>query len=337
MPRLPLVPAQHLDGPPDPARRLRFLEIVRRRLRERRFSVRTQKAYEYWIRRFVLFSGRRHPSELGESDVARFLSTLAVEDHVSASTQNQALAALTFLYARVIGSPLKRVEGIAPAHRTRRLPVVLGKAEIRAVMARLDEPYQLCVALMYGSGLRVSECLGLRVKDVDLERREIVVRSGKGDKDRRTPLAQACVAPLRALIDREHPRFARDRQLHIGTTGIGEALLRKFPDADLDWRWQYLFAAAKTFSADDGRRQRHHLHESVLQRAFRAAVASSGIAKRATCHSLRHSFATHLLESGADIRTVQELMGHTDVRTTMIYTHVLNRGGLGVRSPGDDL
>jgi site-specific recombinase XerD len=183
----------------------------------------------------------------------------------------------------------------------------------------------------------VSECLRLRVKDVDLERREIVVRAGKGDKDRRTALALACVKPLGELIERERSRFARDRAAGVGTTGLGDGLRRKFPDVEFDWRWQYLFAATRSFVTADGRRQRHHLHESGVQRAFRAAVSASGIAKRATCHTLRHSFATHLLESGADIRTVQVLMGHTDVRTTMIYTHVLNRGGLGVRSPGDDL
>jgi len=215
--------------------------------------------------------------------------------------------------------------------------VVLSQREVRAIMDRLQDPHRLCVALMYGSGLRVLECVSLRVKDVDLDRREIVIRGGKGDKDRRTPLAQSCVIPLRQLLASAAPRMAADRRDRIGTTGISDSLRRKFPDVDLDWRWQYLFVASRSFVAPDGRRQRHHLHETVVQRAFRAAVSASGIAKRATCHSLRHSFATHLLESGTDIRTVQELMGHTDLRTTMIYTHVSNRGGLGVRSPGDDL
>jgi len=313
------------------------MEVVRRTLRERRYSARTEQAYVHWIRRFILANGRRHPSELGEADVARFLSSLAVEGQVAASTQNQALAALTFLYARVIRRPLARVEGIAPATRPRRLPVVLSQRELRGIMRHLAEPHRLCVSLMYGSGLRVTECLRLRVKDVDLERREVLVRSGKGDRDRRTPLSMACVSPLRELIERERSRFARDRAAGVGTTGLGDALLRKFPGVEPDWRWQYLFAASRTFVLPDGGRRRHHLHETVLQRAFRLAVDASGISKRATCHSLRHSFATHLLESGADIRTVQEHLGHTDVRTTMIYTHVLNRGGLGVRSPGDDL
>jgi integron integrase len=262
---------------------------------------------------------------------------LAVEEQVASATQNQALAALSFLYARIVRRPLTRIEGIAPARRSRHLPVVLNPAELRGILEHLDDPYRLCVALMYGSGLRLTECLRLRVKDVDLERREVVVRDGKGGKDRRTPLAKTCVAPLRTLIAHEQPRFARDASTGIGTTGLGEALRRKFPGVELDWRWQYLFAASRTCIAADHSRVRHHLHESALQRAFGAAVKASGITKRATCHSLRHSFATHLLESGSDIRTVQELLGHTDVRTTMIYTHVLNKGGLGVRSPADDL
>jgi len=333
----PLIPEQHLVGKEEPERRFRLMEIVRRTLQERRYSPRTQQAYVYWIRRFILASGRRHPSDLTETDVARFLSMLAVEDQVAASTQNQALAAITFLYGSVVRRPLARVDGITPARRARHVPVVLSVAEVRAVLNRLDEPARLCAALMYGSGLRLVECVSLRVKDVDLERREIIVRGGKGDKDRRTPLAQSCVPPLRALIHREQTRFARDRHSGVRPTGLSEGLSRKYPDVELDWRWQYLFVARRTFMAADGSRRRHHLHESVLQRAFRAAVNESGIVKSATCHSLRHSFATHLLEAGSDIRTVQQLLGHTDVRTTMIYTHVLNRGGLGVRSPADDL
>ena len=313
------------------------MEIVRRRLRERRYSARTETAYVFWIRRFIVENGRRHPSDLGEADVARFLSALALEDQVASSTQNQALAALVFLYAHVVGRPLARVEGIAPATRPRRLPVVLSQREIRGILRHLEQPYRLCVELMYGSGLRVSECARLRVKDVDLDRRELVVREGKGGKDRRTPLAASAVRPLSEQIERERRRFAADARAGVGTTGLSEALLRKFPNVDRDWRWQYVFAASRTFRTPDGRRWRHHLHETALQRAMRAAVKASGISKRATCHSLRHSFATHLLEAGADIRTVQELLGHADVQTTMQYTHVLNRGGLGVRSPADAL
>jgi integron integrase len=313
------------------------MEIVRRRLRERRYSARTEEAYVHWIRRFILENGRRHPSDLDEADVARFLSTLALRDQVAASTQNQALAALLFLYAHVVGRPLARVEGVVPAVRPRRLPVVLSQREVRGILRELEDPYRLCVELMYGSGLRVTECVRLRVKDVDLDRRELVVREGKGGKDRRVPLAETSVQPLAERIDREQRRFHADARAGVGTTGLSESLLRKIPGADRDWRWQYVFAASRTFPSADGRRWRHHLHETVLQRALREAVRAAGIAKRATCHSLRHSFATHLLESGADIRTVQELLGHADLRTTMIYTHVLNRGGLGVRSPADAL
>jgi integron integrase len=313
------------------------MEIVRRRLRERRYASRTQEAYLHWIRRFVLANSRRHPADLGAEQVRAFLSSLAVEERVAASTQNQALAALVFLYAHVLGRPLAPVDDIAPARRSRRLPVVLSRDEVRAILARLDDPHRLCAALMYGSGLRIIECMRLRIKDLDLDRREIVVRDGKGGKDRRTPLAASSIVPLRAQLATATARAARDRRAGVGTTGIGDALRRKYADVELDWRWQYLFGASRTFVGADGRPQRHHLHETVVQRAFRGAVMAAGIGKRATCHSLRHSFATHLLEGGADIRTVQELLGHSDVRTTMIYTHVLNRGGLGVRSPADDL
>jgi integron integrase len=334
---LPPIPESHLSGPPEPERRLRLMEIVRRRLRERRYSARSETAYVYWIRRFIVENGRRHPSDLGEPDVARFLSSLALNDQVAASTQNQALAALVFLYAHVVRRPLARVDGIVAASRPRRLPVVLSQREIRGILRHLQQPYRLCVELMYGSGLRVSECARLRVKDVDLDRRELVVREGKGGKDRRTPLAASAVRPLAEQLECERKRFAADARAGVGTTGLSEALLRKFPGADRDWRWQFVFAASRTFRSPDGRRWRHHLHESALQRAMRVAVSAAGISKRASCHSLRHSFATHLLEAGADIRTVQELLGHTDLQTTMQYTHVLNKGGLGVRSPADAL
>jgi integron integrase len=275
--------------------------------------------------------------DLGPEDVRRFLSMLAIEEHVSASTQNQALSALKFLYEHVVRRPLAPVDGITPARRPKKVPVVLSAQEIRAILAQLKDPSRLCAMLMYGSGLRVLESVSLRIKDVDLDRREIVVRSGKGGKDRRTPLARSCVVPLRDQLKRARLRAARDRAAGIRMSGIDDALRSKFPDIDFDWRWQYLFAASRTRVARDGHVSRHHLHESVVQRAFKAAVGAAEIAKRATCHSLRHSFATHLVESGCDMRTLQELLGHSDLRTTMIYTHVSDRVGLGVRSPGDDL
>jgi len=334
---LPLVSASQLSGSGEPERRFRFMEVVRRVLRERRYSARTEEAYVYWIRRFIVENGRRHPADLSEADVARFLSMLALKEQVAASTQNQALAALRFVYAHVLRRPLAEVSDIAPAHRPRHVPVVLSREELRAILRRLRPPHDLCVGLMYGGGLRLSECLRLRIKDADLERREIIVRAGKGDKDRRTPLAERCVRPLQEWIERQRTRFARDRHSGIAPTGLTDALRRKYPAVDQDWRWQFVFAARRTVLAPDGRRLRHHLDPSVLQRAFVAAVRESGISKRATCHTLRHSFATHLLESVADIRTLQELFFFNDTATTEIYTHVLNRGGLGVRSPLEDL
>jgi integron integrase len=266
-----------------------------------------------------------------------FLSALAVGGRVSASTQNQALAALTFLYERVLGRSLMATDGIAPARRARLLPIVLSQREVRALLARLKNPVRLCAALMYGSGLRLSECVSLRVKDVDLDRRELVVRGGKGDKDRRTPLAAAHLPELRTWLRERRREFDRDRKQDIRCTGVAPALLQKYQDADRSWPWWYAFPATRTFVASDGIRRRHHFHQTAVQRAVKRGAAAAGISKRVTCHSLRHSFATHLLEFGADIRTIQELLGHTDVRTTMIYTHVPNRGGLGVRSPADSL
>ena len=337
MPEPPRIPLTHLMGPPAPDRKLRLIEIVRRRIRERRFSRRTEEAYIHWIRRYIVHHGRRHPRDLAEPEVRAFLSSLAVEAKVAASTQNQALAALTFLYDHVLERPLTRIEGITPARRQPRIPTVLNDGELRRILAALEPLYRLCAMLMYGGGLRLMECLRLRVKDIDCDRREIAVHGGKGDKDRRVPLPEVCAESMQRHIRDQQKRFDHDRRLGIRTTGIADALLRKYPSADREWPWRYVFAARRTYVDAAGIRRRHHLHETVLQRAFRDAVATAGIAKRATCHSLRHSFATHLLEQGADIRTVQELLGHSDVRTTMRYTHVLNRGRLGVRSPMDRL
>jgi integron integrase len=284
-----------------------------------------------------LHHGRRHPTDLGAEHVRDFLSHLAITETVAAATQNQALAALTFLYARVLQRPFERVEGIAPARRSTHVPVVLSPQEIRAILRELTEPVRLCVALMYGSGLRLSECVSLRIKDVDVDRCEIIVRGGKGDKDRRTPLAETCLSAIATRLRENERLYRRDQRAHVLTTGISPTLARKYANAEREWRWTYVFPATRTLVDATGTSRRHHLHETVVQRAVRRATTRIRLAKRVTCHSFRHSFATHLLESGADIRTVQELLGHSDERTTMIYTHVLNRGGLGVRSPADRL
>jgi integron integrase len=275
---------------------------------------------------------------MGEEEIAAFLNHLATNANVSASTQNQALHSLLFLYRHVLRRPLAPVSGLTPARRGRRLPVVLSLSEVRAILGQMRGVPRLCASLMYGSGLRVMECASLRVKDVDFDRGEILVRAGKGDKDRRVPLPRLAVPALRAQIERVRVQFQRDLRAGVTGASLPGALNRKLANAERDWRWQYLFPASRVYiERGTGVRRRHHIHESVIQRALSAAVQSSGISKRASCHSLRHSFATHLLESGSDIRTIHELLGHTNVRTTMIYTHVLNKGGLGVVSPADRL
>jgi integron integrase len=300
------------------------------------YSRRTEKAYVGWIRRFVRFHGVRHPRELGESEVSAFLSYLAVERSVSASTQNQALSAILFLYRQVLKTELGWLDDLVQARRPSRLPVVLTSSEVTAVLGRLQGTPWLMASLLYGAGLRVLECARLRVKDVDLDRREIVVRDGKGRKDRVTLLPESLRAPLGEEIERVRRQHQRDLALGFGSVELPTAIERKYPRAPWQWGWHWVFPA-KRFYRDPatGRQRRHHLHESVLQKAMKSAVLSAGLAKPATCHTLRHSFATHLLEDGYDIRTIQELLGHRDVSTTMIYTHVLNRGGRGVRSPLD--
>lgn len=313
------------------------MEQVRHVLRALRYSPRTEQAYVHWIRRYISHHDRRHPRDMAEPEVRDFLAHLAVHGQVSASTQNQAQAALVFLYDRVLRSPLNRVDGITPARRSAYVPVVLSPAEVHALLRELAEPYRLCAGLMYGGGLRLAECMALRVKDVDPARLAVVVRGGKGGKDRPVPLATASVTPLKAWLREQERAYARDVRAGILTGGLTRAVEQKYRGAAGEWRWRYLFPAARTATDADGRRRRHHLHGSAMQRAFLEAVRRSGITKRATCHSLRHSFATHLLETGSDIRTVQELLGHTDLRTTMRYTHVSGRGVLGVVSPADRL
>jgi integron integrase len=288
------------------------------------------------VKRFVLFHQKRHPSELGAEDVRRFLTWLAVERRVSASTQNQALSALLFLYREVLGVGLEWIDGIAPARRPHRLPVVLTPREVRDILGQLTGVSWLMASLLYGAGLRLMECCRLRVKDIDFTRREITVRDGKGRKDRVTMLPASLVKPLRAHLGRVADLRRRDVRSGYGCVELPGAFARKNPGAATEWAWQWVFPASRlAVDRRTGEIRRHHRHESVLSRDVKKAVRSAGIAKHATCHSLRHSFATHLLESGTDIRTIQELLGHRDVSTTMIYTHVLNRGGLGVTSPLD--
>ena len=320
----------------DSARAPRLLDQVRAACRVRHYSLRTERAYTGWIRRFILANGKRHPREMGGTEVAAFLTDLATRGRVAASTQNQALSALLFLYRAVLEVQLPWLDDVIRAKRPRRVPVVLSRDEVQRVLGALDGVHWLMAGLLYGSGLRLMECLRLRVKDVDFARNEITVREGKGRKDRRVPLP----GTLREALERQ---IARARLLHETdlAAGHGEArlpyaLARKYPNAGREWGWQFVFPSQQV-SRDplDGVLRRHHLDEAGLQRAIKRAVHVAGISKPATCHTLRHSFATHLLEAGHDIRTIQELLGHKDVATTQIYTHVLNRGGRGVLSPLD--
>jgi integron integrase len=314
------------------------MEQVRVALRVRHYSRRTEIAYTGWIRRFVVFHDRRHPSTMGEAEIVSFLNDLSTKGNVSASTQNQALHALLFLYRHVLKRDLGLIPGLVPAKHGRRLPVVLSVSEVRLVLSRMRGVARLCASLMYGSGLRLSECTSLRLKDIDFDRGEITVRGGKGDKDRRVPLPRLAVRALKVQIDRVRKQFENDLRRGVMGSALPGALERKMPNADRDERWQYLFASSRTYvEVETGKRRRHHIHDTAIQRALGEAVRASGISKRASCHSLRHSFATHLRESGSDIRTIQELLGHNSLQTTMIYTHVLNRGGLGVTSPADRL
>ena len=308
---------------------------LRAALRTRHFSRRTEEAYVGWVRRYVRFHGLRHPAELGEPEVSRFLSHLAVAGGVSASTQNQALSALLFLYRDVLAAPVGWVDGVVRAKKPRRVPVVLSRPEVHAVLRGMSGTPRLVATLLYASGLRLLECLTLRVKDVDFAGRAITVRAGKGNKDRVTMLAEAVAPALAMYLERVQRLHARDLASGGGAAPLPDAFARKYPGAATDWRWQFVFPATRRYREQTGVWRRHHLDESVVQRAVAAAVRRSGITKRATCHTFRHSFATHLLEDGYDIRTVQELLGHEDVSTTMIYTHVLNRGGRAVRSPAD--
>lgn len=332
-----LQPAIGTALPPN-APKPRLLDQVRLAIRARHYSPRTEETYVGWIKRFIFFHNKRHPAEMGEAEIGQFLSSLASESHVSASTQNQALNALLFLYREVLRKEIGYVNGVVRAKRPKRLPVVLTRQEVRSIVGLLSGPEWIMGMLLYGAGLRLMECLRLRVKDVDFSRGEILVRSGKGDKDRITMLPAAVNEPLHRHLESVRKQYETDLKSGYSGVSLPDALERKYPNAGKEWSWQWVFPASSLYiDRQSGLRKRHHLHESVLQKAVRNAALKAGLSKPASPHTFRHSFATHLLEDGYDIRTIQELLGHRDVSTTMIYTHVLNRGGRGVNSPADRL
>ncbi len=327
------------EGAPQPPRPSAgpLMDRVHAAIRARHFSPRTEETYAGWIRRFIASAGPQ-PETLGEAEIGRFLSGLATDARVGAASQNQALAAILFLYQHVLGKEIMRVEGVVRAKRGIRVPVVLSRQEVLAVLNHMSGTPRLMAMFLYGAGLRVLECCQLRVKDIDFALNQLVVRAGKGNKDRFTTLPALIVQPIQRHLEAVRLQHQEDLKKDLGRVELPDALSRKYPDASREWGWQWVFPATSHYvDRLTGERRRHHLHESVLQRAFKEARVKAGLAKPASCHTLRHSFATHLLEDGYDIRTIQELLGHSDVSTTMIYTHVLNRGGRGVRSPADRL
>jgi integron integrase len=314
----------------------RLLEVAREAIRRRHFSPRTEETYLHWMKRFILFSGKRHPRELGAAEVTAFLNHLAVERHVAAATQNQALAALLFLYKDVIAEPLPWLDEVVHTKRSVRRPSVLTSGEAHKLLAKIHGTKWLMASLLYGAGLRLRECLNLRVKDVDFGYRQILVRDGKGGKDRITILPGQVIEPLQSHLLRVKLLHDRDLDEGYGDVELPDALMRKYPRAPYEWAWKFVFPSYKrSVDPATGVIRRHHVYENYLIRGVKEAARAAGIAKHVSCHTLRHSFATHLLENGYDIRTVQELLGHSSVETTMIYTHVMNKGGRGVKSPLD--
>ena len=318
------------------SRQPRLLDRVKEEIRTRRYSLRTERAYLHWTRQYILFHGKRHPREMGAAEVTAFLTYLANERGVAAATQNQALAALLFLYKQVLAIELPYMAQIVRAKAPRHLPTVLERHEVASLLDKIEEPHGLMARLMYGTGMRIGECVAVRVKDLNLERRQMIVRDGKGAKDRVTVLPASLLDPLRAALDASRLVFDRDRANDRPGVELPFALERKYPNAGKSWGWQWLFPQS-TLSVDPrtGIVRRHHAYAQTLARAITLAARRAGIPKPVTSHTLRHSFATHLLDDGYDLRTIQELLGHKDVTTTMIYTHVLNRGGRGVVSPLD--
>jgi integron integrase len=319
-------------------RQPKLLDRLAEALRARHYSRRTEQTYQYWVKRYIFFHHVRHPAEMAEPEINAFLTHLAVKESVSASTQNQALCALLFLYRYVIGREVGDLGEVIRARKPTRLPVVMTREEVKSVLANLTGDKGLMASLMYGAGLRLMECLRLRVQDLDFSRSEILIRDGKGAKDRITMLPESLRTPLQEHLKIVKATHEKDLVEGWGCVQMPMALDPKYPNAPKDWRWQWVFPQDRRWTNLQTRDQgRHHIDESLVQKAVRDAVAKAGLTKRATCHTFRHSFATHLLEGGYDIRTVQELLGHSDVKTTMIYTHVLNRGPSGVRSPVDGL
>jgi len=316
----------------------RLLDQVRDTIRRRGYSYRTEGAYVHWIKRFIYFSGKRHPVTLGAAHVTAFLNHLSSERDVAAATQNQALSALLFLYREVLVQPLPWLDELDRAKRPARLPAVLTRGEVQRLLGAMRGTKWLMASLLYGAGLRLTECLKLRVKDIDFEYRQILVRDGKGAKDRVTMLPESTIEPLREQLASARALHDADLAAGYGDVELPDALARKYPRAPYEWAWKFVFPSSKR-STDPrtGVIRRHHVYENYVARGVKNAVRAARIDKLVSCHTLRHSFATHLLESGYDIRTVQELLGHSDVSTTMIYTHVLNKGGRGVKSPLDGL
>ena len=333
--RIEFIKAIKLTSNP-PANKPKLLDQVRDVIRRKHYSIRTEQAYVDWIRRFILYHRKRHPSEMAEEEVAKFLTHLARDLDVAPSTQNQALSALLFLYKEVLKHEIGWLEKVDRAKRPPKVPVVLSRAEMKRVFAHLHGMPKLMAGLLYGSGLRLMECVRLRVKDIDFELAQITVRDAKGGKDRVTMLPINLAEPLQRHLRQMKARHEQDLEDGFGSVHMPFALSRKFTNAAREWAWQYVFPSSRiSIDPRTGRKQRHHMAEGILQSALKRAVDAAGIVKRANCHSLRHSFATHLLTRGYDIRTVQELLGHKDVSTTMIYTHVLNKPGIGVKSPLD--
>jgi len=316
----------------------KLLDQLREATRSRHYSRRTEVTYIHWIKRFIFFHNVRHPKDMAEPEINAFLTHLAVKEHVSASTQNQALCAIIFLYKYVLNRKIGDIGEVIRERKPVRLPVVMTKAEVKAILENLKDDKWIIAYLMYGAGLRLMECLRLRIQDLDFSENQIIVRSGKGDKDRITMFPESVKKPLTEHLNKVKKIHESDVANGFGRVLLPDALVRKYPNASKEWRWQWVFPQNTLWhNKKTGEHGRHHIHETIIQKLVKDAVVKAGLVKRATCHAFRHSFATHLLEDGYDIRTVQELLGHKDLKTTMIYTHVLNKGPSAVRSPADNL